>query len=283
MPIDAGKLQARGIYETRAPLGSLLDDLNQIARLIEEIAVLKKKIRQFALFSALAGLASAIAAGALTNTALKLVSLFAFTFCLVLFIYSLSYGSGLHKHGDRLVILKDLTGTIQRDADLKSRCSVRLAFTSQPKLVREEGWAGRNNGRQLFFADEFLSVQGELLDGSTIIETVSELTRRRSHKNRNGRTKTKIRTRYLVTLRFVYPDTIYGDVQSASAALNERVLVPPFATLRDIRVTEKAITVKALVRSKQDIAQTSAMLCLGAYRILNLARRVTAGGAQRKS
>jgi len=53
--------------------------------------------------------------------------------------------------------------------------------------------------------------------------------------------------------------------------------VPESATLRDTRVTEKAIIVKSVVILREDVAQTCAMMSLGAYRVLNLARRVAAG------
>jgi hypothetical protein len=48
-----------------------------------------------------------------------------------------------------------------------------------------------------------------------------------------------------------------------------------------MRVDEKAITVKSMVKVEGEIVQTTAMTCLGAYRILNLARRLAkTGGAQ---
>jgi hypothetical protein len=116
-----------------------------------------------------------------------------------------------------------------------------------------------------------------LLDGTVLTETVKELTRKRTYVNQNRKSKTKIRQRYLATLRFVYPDDMYGDARPACAALQEAIRVPASATLRDRRVTEKAIVVKAVAVLTEDVVRTSAMLSLGVYRILNLARRVAAG------
>ena len=79
-------------------------------------------------------------------------------------------------------------------------------------------------------------------------------------------------------LRFSYPDAVYGDARPAYEALHEEIRLPGSATLRDTRVTEKAIVVKAMVMLKEDLDQTMAMLSLGVYRILNLARRVGCGG-----
>jgi len=278
MAIDARQLQARGVYETRASLGTLFQDLDQIEKLFEEITAFRKKIRLVGALSALAGLAFAIAGSNLRSTALAFCAILAFVFFVVLLIYSFIYGRKLLKHRDRLAVFRDLAKSLQHDADLRSPFSVMLALASQAKLVREEAWLARKNGKERFFEETFLSLAGELVDGTALTETVTEFTRKRTYKNPRGKVKTKTRSRYLATVRFAYPNDVYGDAQPASAALNEEILLPAFATLRDTRVTDKAIVVKALVTRKEDVAQTCAMMSLGAYRILNLARRVAAGG-----
>jgi hypothetical protein len=273
MAIDAKQLQAQGVYESRAPLASLLEDFDRIGKLLQEIAAIRKKFRLFATISAVAGIAIGIAAGILASNLVGFFAPLAFAFGVAIFVYSFVYGRKLHKHQDRLIAAQDLSKILRQDADLRSPFSVRLALSSPPKLIREEAWAARKNGQQRFFAEEFLSLQGELLDGTALTETVTELTRKRTYKNPRGRYKTKIRNRYLLALKFVYPIDLYGDARPASAALHEEIRVPPSAAVRDTRVTEKAIAVKALVQRKEDIIQTSAMLSMGAYRILNLARR----------
>lgn len=279
MAIDARQVQASGVYKARVALRTLFEDLDQIEKLLAEIAALRKKIRIIAGFSALAGIVFGIAGSALGTNIIGFLALLAFVLGLVLFIYSFVYGRALHRNRDRPAIMRDILKTIQRDADPRSPCAARLALAGDPKLLREEPWLARKNGKQRFFEEVFLSHEGELLDGTTLTETVTELTRKRTYRNPSGKIKTKTRKRYLVTVRVDYPNDVYGDAQCASAELNEQIRVPESATVRATRVTGKAIVAKATVDLWEDIAHTGAMLSLGAYRILNLARRTAASGS----
>ena len=278
MAIDAKRLQANGIYESRGPVAALFQDFDHIEAVLRDIAAFKRKLRLIAALSAVIGLACAIIASSLGIPALGFGSVLAFTFFLVLFVYSFIYGGKLRRHQDRIAIVKDIVKPLQRDVDCRSPFSIRLILGNQPALVREEVWPGRKSGKQRFFEEVFLSIECELLDGTALTEAVTELTRKRSFKNPRGKIKTKTRCRYLAALRFDYPKELYGNAQPASAALQEEIRVPHSAVIRDARVTEKAIVLKATVNLKQDIAQTSAMMSLGAYRILNLARRFTVAG-----
>jgi len=80
---------------------------------------------------------------------------------------------------------------------------VRLAIKSRPKTIRTEAWSQRAKGKQQFMEEDFLSLEGELLDGTVLTETVTELIRKRTFVNSRRKSKTKIRHSYLATLRFV--------------------------------------------------------------------------------
>ena len=227
------------------------------------------------------GLVLAVAAGAMGNNALGFLAFLGFTTGVGLFIYSFVYGRAMHGHQSRCQLVKELFKVHQQDADPRSPFSVRLAMKSQPTLVKEEPWADRKNGKQKFFQEDYLSIEGELLDGTVLSENLTELTRKRSFTNPRGKSKTKTRSRYILALKFRYPNDLYKDARPAQQALHEGVRVPSSANVRELRVDEKAITVKSMVKVEGEIVQASAMSCLGAYRILNLARRLAAtGGAQ---
>jgi hypothetical protein len=277
MAIDARQLRARGAYEARVPLKTLVDDADQIEKILLGITARRWKFRVLAGAAVLAGLAILIVSAALSMGPLAFGGLLVFVFGVVVFVYSFFDGAALIKSRDRVLIMKDLPKTLQPDADPRSAFSVLLELKSQPKLVSEEAWAARTNGKQRLFEEEVLSLEGKLLDGTVLTETVTELTRKRSFVNRNRKSKTKIRKRYLATVRFTYPGDVYSDARPAWTALQEEIRVPESATLRDTRVTEKAIIVKSVVILREDVAQTCAMMSLGAYRVLNLARRVAAG------
>jgi hypothetical protein len=275
--VSYAQLRKRGAYEAQVPLKTLLDDVGQILRMLDEIATRRKRIRQLAGVSFLAGVVGLIVSSVLSNGLLGFCAVVALFLGVILFIYSFIDGAGLLKGRDRVAIMKDLSEKLQPDADPQSLFSVRLALKGAPKLIRTEPLLTRSNGKQHLLEEDFLSLEGKLRDGTVLTETVKELTRKRTFVNSRRKSKTKIRHRYLATLRFAYPDRIYGDARPACEALHEEIRLPGFATLRGTRVTEKAIVVKAMVAGKGDLAQTAAMLSLGAYRILNLARRFAAG------
>jgi hypothetical protein len=282
MAIDAKQLRAQGIYQAHAPLRSILDDLAQIGALLQKIKAQRKTLRIISGASALAGLICAIAAGVKGSNVLGFCSFLGFALALALFIYSFIYGRALIKHEYRHTLMQDLSNTLPRDAHKSAPFSARLALKATPTLIREEAWPARRNGKQQFLQEEFLSIEGDLLDGTALTEKVNELTRKRTYRNPRGKYKTKLRSRYLISLRFDYPSKLYGDARTANDALHEEIRVPDSAALRDMRVSEKAIVMKALIKLSKDIVQASSMLSMGAYRILNLARRTagsTPGGA----
>ena len=280
MPIDAERLRTAGAYEANVPLRSILEDVPLIAAALQETEAHRKRIRRWAWMVMLVFLAFAIATAVTERGAIAFVAFLAFVGGAALFIYSFIYGRSLHLHRTRFELMKSRLQALQQDADARAPFRVRLAFKGKRSFVREEPFPQRKKAKQKFFEEEYLTIEGELLDGTTVREGFIELTRERTYTTPRGKRKTKIRKRYLVTLRLDYPSDVYGDARAAQEALQEEMRVPPSAAVRDLRVSEKAIAAKALVTSDTEIAQTCGMISVGAYRILNLSRRAAAGGAQ---
>jgi hypothetical protein len=109
-----------------------------------------------------------------------------------------------------------------------------------------------------------------------VTDEIKDALRARSIRTARGRTKTKTRTQHLITVRFSYSKKLYGNARAAGQALQNEVKVPYGAALRGVRVTEKALTLKAMATSNNTIIPTIGILSLSAYRVLNLARRMTA-------
>jgi len=281
MAIDVRKLQHDGTYQAEGPLSSILNDIEQIGNFLRQIEIQRRNLRKFGGVSMAAGLVLAVLASVLHINALGFLAFLAFATGVGLYIYSFVYGRSMHTHHSRYELLKELFKVLQQDAGARSSFSVKLALKPQPTELRSEAWADRKNGKQQFFEEDYLSIEGELLDGTVLSESLTELTRKRSFTNPRGKSKTKTRCRYLLAFKFRYPSDVYADARPAQQALHEEIRVPPSANVRETRVDEKAITVKSMVASADEIVRTTAMACLGAYRILNLARRVRAtGGAQ---
>jgi len=278
MSLDKKQLETAGTYQGQGTLRSILEDIDEIGNFLGAIEGKRHKLRRYGGISMLAGILLAIAASILRINALSALTFLAFATGVGLYIYSFVYGRAMHTHHSRYELLKNLFGVLQRDADPRSPFSVKLALKPQPALLKEEPWADRKNGKQKFFEEDYLSIEGELLDGTVVSENLTELTRKRSFTNPRGKSKTKTRSRYMLAMKFRYPNDVYADARTAHQALHEQIRVPPTATVRETRVDEKAITVKSMVQSEKEVVQTTAMTCLGAYRILNLARRVAAAG-----
>ena len=278
MAIDAAALRKTGVYEARAPFPSLLQDLDEIGNMVQAAEAKRHKVRRYSGLAMILGLASAVAAGVLNTNALGFCAFLAFTAGVALFIYSFVTGRDLHKHHDRYELLRDLSKTLQIDADPKAKFAVKLAMKVKRQLLREEPFPQRKNGKQKFFEEDFITIAGELLDGTYLEETVTELTRERSFTNPGGKSKIKTRSRFVLSVRFGYPNDLYGDARAAQQALHEQIRVPASAAIKTVAVNEKSIAVRTVIQAEKEIPQASAMVCLGAYRILNLARR--AAGAQ---
>jgi len=277
MAIDVQRLRVECVYETAASLQSVLDDLQQIGSLLQSTAGRRSSLIRIGVILLIASIV-VIIAGAIISQGLVIgLGILMLIGSICLLIYGATYGRKLLKHRGRLELLKQRLAVIQQDARAQERFSVRLLLDSTPQVLSDEPWPVRKNGKQQFLKESWLTIEGPLLDGTVLSEDITELSRKRTFTNQNGKRKTKIRSRYLVTLRFVYPPGLYGDASRAQGALHEDVRVPPSATVRAVRVNEKAITLKALVRLENEVVQTAGMLSMGAYRMLNLARRVPAG------
>lgn len=272
MAIDPAQLEKAGVYDARVPLRTLLEDLTQIGNLVAAAEARRKRIRNFAGLSLIAAIVLGIAAR-FVGPPLGILALLGVVAWLVLFIYSFITGRNLHKHHDRFDLLNEMCRNLQSDADPNAKFAVKLLLKAAPSLVREEKFPQRKNGKQKFFEEDFLVIGGSLLDGTYLEQTVTELKRERSYTNPRGKSKSKTRLRYQLDIRLGYPADVYGNVRLAQHSLNQKIRVPPSAKVKDIGVKEKSIAIKTVVGSEKEVPQTSAMVCLGAYRILNFARR----------
>ncbi|MDP8980929.1 MAG: hypothetical protein M3O35_10090 [Acidobacteriota bacterium] len=282
MAIDTAQLVKTGTYAAKAPLPSVVADAEQILRVIDDRQAFRRKLRRTAGICLLVAIVCGITSATIDKKILfTLVALPAFLACIGLFIYSFVYSNQMVKHRSRCQLLKDLAGILQQDAGSGAAFTVRLALQNCAKLISEEPWDQRKNGKQQFFEEEWLTLDGKLLDGTSFSESVTELLRKRTFTNPRGKHKTKTRTRYLLNLRFDYPAEQYGDPRLVKLPLREEIRVPQFASVRDIRVSEDAIAVKAMAIDSKELMQTSAMVSLAAYRILKSSRRLASEGGAR--
>jgi hypothetical protein len=276
MALNQQQLEKEGIYEAKSPLPSLLADLEQIEKLALVMMGRKRSRNKLAGILFFSGLIGTVVGG-IFFAPLAVLSVLDMIAGIALWISAFFMGGKVTEHPARLNTAKQRIAMIREDASEKAPFSLRLALASKARQVSSEKWAGRRNGKQEFLEESWLSLEGPLLDGTIISDEVTDLTRKRTGTNPRGKTKTKVRLQHLVNVRFLYPKELYGDARPAGQALHGEVKVGHGAILRDVRVTEKAIALKALVTANNDILPTAGMLSVGGYRILNLARRIAAG------
>ena len=265
-------------YEGKSPLKSILADLERIGADLSAIEAHKKKQAKTGLYIFAAGLVLT-AVDAVVLPLLLPLSILAIIGGLGFWLYSLFTGGSLVQQRKRLQIAQERLMMIQPDAKPEKPFDLRLGLWATPVQLSNETWHGRNNGKQEFLEESWFLLEGPLLDGTVLSDEIKDLARKRTYSNARGKRKSKTRLTHLVTVRFSYPTERYGDARLAQQALKEEVKMGPAATLRSVRVTEKAIVLKAMVSSDQEIVRTAGMLSMGGYRILNLARR--AASAQR--
>ena len=281
MALNQEQLEKQGIYEAKAPLASLLADLDQIGRLAEVANARKKRNAKTGGYIMLGGLIGAVVGGMVLPPLMGLGFLALIVgFCW--WIYSFFSGGKLVEHPLRVGVANERLKMLLEDASAKNLFSIRLALDTKPTMLRNEAWKQRN-GKQEFFEEPWFWLEGQLLDGTYLRDEVKDLTRKRHYKTPRGKSKSKTRSTYLVIVRLCYPPSVYGDARGAEKALHGHVRVPHSAALRAVRVSEKAIVMKALVAVDKEITQTMGMLSVGGYRILNLARKAVAAGQRGSS
>jgi hypothetical protein len=132
-------------------------------------------------------------------------------------------------------------------------------------------------------AKEFFS--NLLSDGTFIHESCIDLIRQRLKKNARGKVKTKERRICLLRVQLDYNSETYGDATVVAGRLATPFVLPGGAAIKVSNFTPKALAMKAIVKgdvTPTNLLKVSEALLLGAYRILNLARRsLAATGAPR--
>jgi hypothetical protein len=276
MALNQQQLEKTGIYQAKSSLPTIAAELEQIATIAEAEAAQKTNRAKTGGWIMLGGLIGAIIGGAADVNLLLVVSVLAMVVGLGWLIYAFVGAGKLVAHRVRLDVARQRVAMIEQDAGPKTEFAIRLAMSSNPTRLSGEPWHGRKGGNQQLFEESWLTLEGRLLDGTLLSDEIKDLKRERTFSNARGKRKTKTRLQYLVNVRFYYPQELYGDARPVQKALNSEVKVSRSATLRGLRVTEKAVVMKAVVTAEKDIIETAGMLSVGAYRILNLARRITA-------
>ena len=278
MPIDQQKLNKEYIFKGRGVAGELLPGLDQVAPIEAKLKARPSRVRWLALAVFVACAVIAVAGGGPLFFLLGIVA------PLGLVIYSAFLGATPILH-DRVEVLRGALNLLSQDAGSKGRFEVQLRLRANKGQISEGPDPRLSGGKQILFRDPWLTLSGRLSDGTSISESYVDLIRQRTKKNPRGKTKKKERRMCLIRVHLDYNTAIYGDASIASSRLKNRFRLPAGAQLKAFNPSAKSLDIKAVIRGDLTAATLHAVneaILLGAYRILNLARRrvIAAGGAE---
>jgi hypothetical protein len=281
MPVDVNRLRTEGVYESRGAAGNLAADLELVQSLAAGWHTARKRL-------ALAGTVAWTAGIIGFAVGLWLVGMVLFA-AGTWFLYRMKqHPKAVANHVERCAFGKSLAAMLASDADSKTPVAMRLAFDPKQETLSEGALPNRKNGKERLYRVSWFSVEASLHDGTAFSQTVDDVVRQRSFTNPRGKSKTKTRTQSLIAMRFDYPPETYGDLTGFREKMQKEIQLPPGAAVRGLEVTGRVVKVKALLAQAEGpglaramsaadyLAQASAMLALGVYRMLNLSREIEA-------
>lgn len=175
-----------------------------------------------------------------------------------------------------------------RDIDKASKIDVYLSFListdKQYKLgtiphPSKKGWKIDS------FQHQWLRMQGQFLDKTRFMLTVTGLSKTQSgwKQGRSGKSKYKSKTKPVgldIGLTLNYSQKQYGAIKVLKNEIDTAIKVPVFCRIRNIKVTDKSIhlsvrTSPHLAEKSTEIYQAITMMFLSLYQVLNLAKALS--------
>ena len=268
MAVDVERLRKECLYEASLPIESVAADL---LRIEDVVAAWRATRKRFLVSGAIAIAAGLIALAFYWPAGLMLVASGVF-----LLVRAQHWPGAMVAHVGRCALMRSVAHMLAQDTEPGAAATVRLAFRPKRELLSEEPLPNRKNGKQRLYKESWFSVETCLCDGTTFTQTIDDLVRQRSFRNPRGKYKTKTRTLSLLGMRLAYPQKVYGDATPLRERMQKEIQVPAASSVRGVEVTGRIVKVKTLVTEFGDLAQSSSMVALGAYRMLNLSRELEA-------
>jgi hypothetical protein len=277
MGIDARKLKEEYIFTGKGPAAELLQEMDRISAMAKKFESRVFLVRWSALAVFLFFLVLGIA---LTGFFIFV----GFVAAVGILVGSMVMAASGVVAG-RAEFLRLNLSMLSQDAGSKGSFQVMLRLRPNRQKLSEVPNPRHKGGREIWFRDSWLTLNGRLSDGTSIYESCTDLVRQRIRSNANGKRKTKERTNCSLRIQLTYDPLKYGKAPAAARAIQNPFRLPGTAQMKAFTFDEKSLAVKALVRSNPTgdaLHAANEAILLGAYRILNLARksRPAVGGAQ---
>lgn len=195
----------------------------------------------------------------------------------------------------RYELLAATVDMLRRDMPQDGTLNAKVGFRSPTdgQFLKEKGKIGPWDVS--FYEDPWFSLQGRLLDGTSFLLELTELTQQRGRwkRSRSGKSKYKSKTKsaFTANLRLKAKPEKYPNLESFSTQLPATVALPDWCTMKQGAVTANSLQLKigakppepwdvpketGMTKKNKAIrfngAQAIAMMFLSLYRILNLCK-----------
>ena len=241
MPINVTELTKTWIYQAKAPLEIIAGDMAEIDAL--RLSRQKERNRLFTLACV------ALVVG------LIVTKFFPWIGVPILVAFGVLVWAGTIAHhtipaaADRTNLVKGLATMLSGDAHKKAPVSVWLSLDQKGTTLSEKPWPVKKKGKERRAACEWLRLEAPMLDGTEFSQTITDFFRDRSYANPRGKIKKKRRTTSVVVQKYRFPVEIYGDpARFPEQEIGTMIQLPQSATLRGLRVSEKALTARVQVK-----------------------------------
>jgi hypothetical protein len=299
MPIELEKFRQQLIYEETAPISVIKTDLDDLAAL-DQLAELKQKkygskaISYFLVLLTLIIITIILLTFVAEIKIIGIVVFFLVLGCLgfgatwIYHVVMMNKFRRLNISNYRYELTKSLLEMLSRDIDTTSSVYVRINFNqteSNESRIDTIPHPYKSGWKIDIYDHEWLKITGSFLDKTRFFLHTHELSKRRYGWKRNSRGKSKYKSKVKkygleVHLSLTYPQRRYGAVKILRHDVINAVKLPPFSTLRRIKITDKVIYLIVRItpefaEKKDKVYQTITSMFLSVYQVLNLAKIIT--------
>lgn len=296
MPIDLQQFRKNLIYQAKAPIATLIADLQEITALDQLAELEQKKYRKQAVsyfFGLLASIALIVIIFNFNSNSvilglvalLLLLASIGLTIALIYALVKRAKFARLNISNCRYEVTKKVLLMLGRDIDRTTEIELKLSFcpiTDKKNKTETIPHPHKNQWKIDKHEHEWLKLKGQFLDKTRFELTATGLSKMQYGWKRTSRGKNKYKTKnkslgFDLVLTLVYPQRRYGAVKILQNDISAAVKLPKLAYMRGLRMTEKAMymTVRIVPQVEdnlEEIYQTITMMFLSLYQVLNLAK-----------
>ena len=287
MALNQETLAKTQTYHATASPGEIAVDLNEIAKLDRWA---KKKTSQFSTLLVIeffGCIASIILIFLFIHTlGIALLAVFGIV-AIIGVIFTAKYRR-LGIPQSRYELSQKLLSMLRRDIPEIEPMTINLVSsnaTDKSKLIETKPHPDRRNWKIDFFEDRWLTLEGKFIDGTKFLLTGTEINLKAYGWKRSSSGKSKYKSKSKskgieVNLELNYPRKKYGAIQILKSEALEAVKLGPRATLKNLKITDKAIKMSVkmsplISEDGEELYRAIATMFLSLYQILNLAKQLS--------